>query len=120
MMLIDSRKYLRISNISLLFLLIGFNILNFFDKLTTYFGMNFGFVEMNDKASYYFSTIGLSRGIFLQFFVAMIGGIIIYYAMIKFLKLLSIRIPVILGWFYITINYLLAVISNIHYLVVYR
>ena len=118
-MIIDSERILKFSEIALLVSIIVFNVLNFLDKLTTYFGMRMGFIEMNDIASNLFSEYGLLSGILIQFFVAMVGSIAIYFVLVKSLKFLAVHIPIILGYAYITINYLLAVASNVYYLVRY-
>ena len=116
---INSEKILKVSNISLLLVLIVFNFLNFLDKFTTYFAMRLGFMEISDSAFYYFSTYGILQGVLIRFFVVMICSILIYFALTKSLKFLSVRIPILLGYIYVTINYLLGVISNVYYLVRY-
>ena len=117
-MVINSERILKISSILLFGSMIIFNILNFLDKLTTYFGMKLGFIELNSRATYLFENYGLLQGILLQFFVALLGSIFIYFVIVKSLRFLVIQIPILFGYLIITINYLLAVISNIYYLVI--
>lgn len=118
-MITDSNKILKFSEIALLASVIIFNLLNFLDKLTTYFGMQMGFIEQNNIASNLFYEYGLLQGVLIQFFVAMAGSIIIYFVLIKSLKFLAVRIPMLLGYVYVTINYFLAVVSNVYYLARY-
>lgn len=118
--MITYSRWINGTNILLIFSLLVFNILNFFDKLTTYIAMNLGgFIELNSKAVHYFSTYGLLQGILLQFVVGLIFSILIFYITLKFLKLVYLRIPIIMGYFYVIINYSIAVFGNIYYLMRY-
>ena len=118
MMNFNSEKNLKISKISLLSVLVVFNVLNFLDKLTTYFAMKLGFMEMNSIAEVMYNS-GIIQGALIRFFVAMIFSIIIYVTLVKSLKFLFVHIPALLGYAYVTVNYLLAVISNVYYLARY-
>lgn len=115
-MTMNQEGILKFSNIALFTSLVSFNILNFFDKLTTYFGMQRGFIEFNNIASKLFVDYGFLNGILIQFFIAMIGSLVIYFVLIKSLKFLFVRVPVILGYIFVSVNYLFVVISNIYWL----
>ena len=108
-----------VTDIFLIVSLVAFNLLNFFDKITTYVAMNLGgFVEMNSRAVYFFNTLGVPTAITIRFLIASFFSLLIFIVTFKFLKFIYLRIPVIMGYLYVTINYLIAVISNNYYLVV--
>lgn len=106
-----------LSKYFLIFTLVFFNILNFIDKVTTYFGMRIGLGEANLKTIYFVDTIGNPFFVISILFV-LIASISIYYSINKISEKIKyanpfITIPVI----FLIGFYLFAVVNNFRLLI---
>ena len=101
------------SFLSLLVVLVLFNVLNIIDKVTTYIGMNMGFGELNKQVVFLFSQYGLLLTSVLQI-VLVIGCSIIFYGLIKKLsERVKIIYPIsIIPLLFLIASYSGAVINN--------
>jgi len=102
-------------NIVLFSLLVSFNILNVLDKSLTYLALNNGFIETNTRIVYWIKSIGLFPTMAMQVLVVGIFSILIFYLTIKTLPKIKQVLSVPLG--YLNLNYLLAVISNVRWII---
>ena len=97
-----------------LIFLISFNILNIADKITTYFGIKYGFYELNNITFALVQKYGLSNAITLKIMLGLILSIIIY---LQYKKVPNVfRNFLKYGTFFIIMSYSFAVINNIYWL----
>ena len=64
-------------------ILIVFNILNVIDKITTYYGIKQGFIELNQRSLVLIDSFGLLFTRFLFVFVGIISSIALYLGISK-------------------------------------
>ena len=103
----------------LLLALIGFNIINLIDKVTTYIGLNLGFYELNMVTNNLIVSIGLTSTLILQFSVGLIMSVGLYFAIKKVMRFMVPKISFFVGYIFVMVNYIFAVVSNSMHLMRY-
>lgn len=102
----------------LLFLIV-FNLLNIIDKVTTYTAMSQGgFIELNQRAVYFFNLYGLLPAIIVQLVVVIAGSTLLYFGINKLSeKVKYIHLYASIPFVFLIVTYSEAVINNIRWLI---
>lgn len=97
--------------------LVIFNILNVIDKITTYYGIKQGFIELNSKSMVLINTLGLILSQFLFIFIGIIASISFYLGIKKLSeKIANLDKIIIVPILFLIGIYTEAIINNIKWL----
>lgn len=99
-------------------ILVLFNVLNIIDKITTYYAINLGFVELNPRTIELFNSIGLLPTLLFQVYVFLVFSLLLFLIVTNFSNRIKhldkfATIPIL----FLIIPYLDAVIDNIRWLI---
>jgi len=102
----------------LFYTVLSLNFLNLIDKITTYIGMNAGFLEMNQRAVYFFDMLGVSTALMIRGAVVIIASVMIYAGIKKLSEKMRYAIPITTLIFFIWVGvYSKFAINNIGWLI---
>lgn len=106
------------SKIFLFLTLLFFNVLNIIDKTTTYFGMQKGFIELNNKSVQFMAKYGVLFNAIFKIFLVLSCSILIYIGIRKLSEKIKYINPItsLLSSFLIGF-YFVAVVNNIGWLI---